>query len=87
MVENLIRHTLAWENEKHKQFLYDGVGFPKFFVRTFKFLFLLYDLSNWLFCFCVICLQVRLVSILEDYKLTRIQKEEEKKRSRVNKFK
>lgn len=52
MVENLIRHSLAWEDEKHKQFLYDGV---------------------------------RLVSILEDYKLTRIQKDEEKKRSRDHK--
>ncbi|XP_073286248.1 65-kDa microtubule-associated protein 6-like [Primulina huaijiensis] len=52
MVENLVRHTLAWEDEMHKQFLYDGV---------------------------------RLVSILEDYKLTRIQKEEEKKRARDHK--
>lgn len=52
MVENLIRHSLAWEDEKHTQFLYDGV---------------------------------RLVSILEDYKLTRIQKDEEKKRSRDHK--
>ncbi|KZV46420.1 65-kDa microtubule-associated protein 6-like [Dorcoceras hygrometricum] len=58
MVENLIRHTLSWEDEKHKHFLYDGVGFPNF---------------------------VRLVSILEDYKLTRIRKEEEKKRARDHK--
>lgn len=47
IVDNLINKTLAWEDEKKKLFLYDGV---------------------------------RLVSILEDYKLARQQKEEEKKR-------
>lgn len=52
MVDNLIGKTLAWEDEKRKLFLYDGV---------------------------------RLVSILEDYKLTRIQKEEEKRRARDQK--
>lgn len=52
MVENLISKTLAWEDEKKKLFLYDGV---------------------------------RLVSILEDYKLTRQQKEEDKKRARDQK--
>lgn len=52
MVDNLISRTLAWEDERKKSFLYDGV---------------------------------RLVSILEDYKLTRQQKEEEKKRYRDQK--
>ncbi|KAL7181066.1 hypothetical protein ACSBR1_040014 [Camellia fascicularis] len=47
IVDNLINKTLAWEDEKKKLFLYDGV---------------------------------RLVSILEDYKLARQQKEEEKRR-------
>lgn len=47
IVDNLISKTLAWEDEKKKLFLYDGV---------------------------------RLVSILEDYKLARQQKEEEKRR-------
>ncbi|XP_059649758.1 65-kDa microtubule-associated protein 6-like [Cornus florida] len=47
MVDNLINKTLAWESEKKKLFLYDGV---------------------------------RLVSILEDFKVTRQQKEEAKKR-------
>ncbi|XP_052205746.1 65-kDa microtubule-associated protein 6-like [Diospyros lotus] len=52
IVDNLINRTLAWEDEKKKLFLYDGV---------------------------------RLVSILEDYKLARQQKEEEKKRHRDQK--
>ncbi|KAI7756513.1 hypothetical protein M8C21_014502 [Ambrosia artemisiifolia] len=52
MVDNLISKTIAWENEKNKSFLYDGV---------------------------------RLVTILEEYKLTRLQKEEEKKRFRDQK--
>ncbi|KAA8529884.1 hypothetical protein F0562_034512 [Nyssa sinensis] len=52
IVDNLINKTLAWENEKRKLFLYDGV---------------------------------RLVSILEDYKLSRHQKDEEKKRYRDQK--
>ncbi|CAI9096887.1 OLC1v1033133C1 [Oldenlandia corymbosa var. corymbosa] len=52
MVDGLISKTLAWEDEKRKLFLYDGV---------------------------------RLVSILEDYKLTRLQKEEEKRRARDQK--
>ncbi|XAR64492.1 hypothetical protein NMG60_11024861 [Bertholletia excelsa] len=52
IVDNLINKTQAWEDEKHKLFLYDGV---------------------------------RLVSILEDYKLARQQKEEEKKRFRDQK--
>lgn len=52
MVDNLISKTLAWEDEKKKLFLYDGV---------------------------------RLVSILEDYKLTRQRKGEEKKRARDQK--
>ncbi|XP_009798327.1 65-kDa microtubule-associated protein 6 [Nicotiana tabacum] len=52
MVDSLIIKTLAWEDEKQKLFLYDGV---------------------------------RLVSILEDYKVSRHQKEEEKKRARDQK--
>lgn len=52
MVDNLIKRTLVWEEERQKSFLYDGV---------------------------------RLVSILEDYKLTRKQREEEKKRYRDQK--
>ncbi|CAF2090745.1 BnaA06g34430D [Brassica napus] len=52
MVDNLIKKTLAWEEETQKSFLYDGV---------------------------------RLVNILEDYKLTRKQQEEEKKRYRDQK--
>uniref|UniRef100_A0A2P2KH42 Uncharacterized protein MANES_15G138700 n=2 Tax=Rhizophora mucronata TaxID=61149 RepID=A0A2P2KH42_RHIMU len=52
MVDNLINRTIAWEDEKKKLFLYDGV---------------------------------RLVSILDDYKLTRRRKEEEKKRYRDQK--
>ncbi|MCD7454411.1 hypothetical protein HAX54_024810 [Datura stramonium] len=48
----LINKTLAWEDEKQKLFLYDGV---------------------------------RLVSILEDYKVVRQQKEESKKRARDQK--
>lgn len=47
IIDNLICKTIAWEDEKKKLFLYDGV---------------------------------RLVTILEEYKLTRLQKEEEKKR-------
>ncbi|KAK1387154.1 65-kDa microtubule-associated protein 6-like [Heracleum sosnowskyi] len=46
IVDSLITKTLAWESERRKQFLYNGV---------------------------------RLVSILNDYKLTRQQKEEAKK--------
>ncbi|GAA0154150.1 non-motor microtubule binding protein [Lithospermum erythrorhizon] len=52
MVDNLISKTLQWEQEKQKQFLYDGV---------------------------------RLVSILEDFKLTRQRKEEERKLARDHK--
>lgn len=52
IVDNLITKTLAWEEERKKLFLYDGV---------------------------------RLVSILDDYKLTRRQKEEAKKRYRDQK--
>ncbi|KAM7463367.1 hypothetical protein LguiA_031488 [Lonicera macranthoides] len=52
IVDSLIYKTLAWEDEKKKLFLYDGV---------------------------------RLVSILEEYKLARQQKEEEKKRYRDQK--
>ncbi|KAF8389663.1 hypothetical protein HHK36_024182 [Tetracentron sinense] len=52
IVDNLIRKTQAWEEERRMFFLYDGV---------------------------------RLVSILEDYKITRQQKEEEKKRYRDQK--
>nr|XP_017251558.1 PREDICTED: 65-kDa microtubule-associated protein 6 [Daucus carota subsp. sativus] len=47
IVDSLTTKTVAWENERRKQFLYDGA---------------------------------RLVSILDDYKLTRQQKEEAKKR-------
>ncbi|KAI8538580.1 hypothetical protein RHMOL_Rhmol09G0115000 [Rhododendron molle] len=47
IVDSLISKTHAWEDEKQKLFLYDGI---------------------------------RLVSILEDYKLARQQKEEEKRR-------
>ncbi|XP_071686419.1 65-kDa microtubule-associated protein 6-like [Rutidosis leptorrhynchoides] len=47
IVDNLICKTIAWEDDRKKLFLYDGV---------------------------------RLVTILEEYKLTRLQKEEEKKR-------
>lgn len=43
-------------------------------MRTFKFINNFYKQP----------FQVRLVSILEDYKLSRQQKEEEKKRYRVN---
>ncbi|CAN4113892.1 unnamed protein product [Withania somnifera] len=52
VVNTLIHKTLAWEDEKQKLFLYDGV---------------------------------RLVSILEDYKVVRQQKEEAKKRARDQK--
>ncbi|ESQ33116.1 hypothetical protein EUTSA_v100040091mg, partial [Eutrema salsugineum] len=52
MVDNLIKKTVAWEDQTQKSFLYDGV---------------------------------RLVNILEDYKLTRKQQEEEKKRYRDQK--
>ncbi|KAK4484111.1 hypothetical protein RD792_011331 [Penstemon davidsonii] len=52
MVDSLINKTLAWEHEKQKLFLYDGV---------------------------------RLVSILDGYKQSRRQKEEEKKRARDQK--
>ncbi|XP_049403843.1 65-kDa microtubule-associated protein 6-like isoform X1 [Solanum stenotomum] len=52
VVNALINKTLAWEDEKQKLFLYDGV---------------------------------RLVSILEDYKVVRQQKEESKKRARDQK--
>ncbi|MCD7452935.1 hypothetical protein HAX54_018762 [Datura stramonium] len=52
VVNILINKTLAWEDEKQKLFLYDGV---------------------------------RLVSILEDYKVVRQQKEESKKRARDQK--
>ncbi|XP_060196401.1 65-kDa microtubule-associated protein 6-like [Lycium barbarum] len=52
VVNTLINKTLAWEDEKQKLFIYDGV---------------------------------RLVSILEDYKLVRQQKEEAKKRARDQK--
>ncbi|XP_009759884.1 65-kDa microtubule-associated protein 6 isoform X1 [Nicotiana tabacum] len=52
VVNTLINKTLAWEDEKQKLFLYDGV---------------------------------RLVSILEDYKIVRQQKEETKKRARDQK--
>ncbi|CAL9117747.1 unnamed protein product [Musa textilis] len=52
MVDNLISRTFAWEDDRNKIFLYDGV---------------------------------RLVSILEEHKLTRQQKEEEKRRLRDQK--
>jgi len=91
MVDNLIFKTLAWEDEKKMLFLYDGVGilfrvslslsltlslFIHARARTFSGFISLIKLS-----FC--SLQVRLVSILEDYKLTRQQREEEKRRYRV----
>ncbi|CAL9182733.1 unnamed protein product [Musa hybrid cultivar] len=52
MVDNLISRTFAWEDDRNKIFLYDGV---------------------------------RLVSILEEHKLTRQHKEEEKRRLRDQK--
>ncbi|KAF5747527.1 hypothetical protein HS088_TW05G00250 [Tripterygium wilfordii] len=52
IVDNLINKAVAWEDEKRKLFLYDGV---------------------------------RLVSILEDYKLARLRREEQKRRSRDQK--
>jgi protein regulator of cytokinesis 1 len=52
MVDSLISKTLAWEHEKKKLFLYDGV---------------------------------RLASILEDYKIARQHKEDDKKRAREQK--
>ncbi|XP_074582279.1 65-kDa microtubule-associated protein 6 [Curcuma longa] len=52
IMDNLMNKVFAWEDEKHKAFLYDGV---------------------------------RLVSILEEYKLKRQQKEEEKRRYREHK--
>jgi len=87
MVDNLIFKTLAWEDEKKMLFLYDGVGilfrvslslslYSYTRARTFSGYISLIKLS-----FC--SLQVRLVSILEDYKLTRQQREEEKRRYRV----
>ncbi|KAJ3702995.1 hypothetical protein LUZ61_006700 [Rhynchospora tenuis] len=52
IVDNLIKKTLAWEQERNKSFIYDGV---------------------------------RLVTLLEEYKLGRLQKEEEKRRHRDQK--
>lgn len=79
MVDNLISKTIVWENDKKKSFLYDGVSWGTiffFFVVTSHIIF------PWLIP-CKHNLQVRLVTILEEYKLTRLQKEEEKKRFRV----
>ncbi|KAG6486250.1 hypothetical protein ZIOFF_054820 [Zingiber officinale] len=62
MVDNLISKTFAWEDDRKKPFLYDGM-------------LINYARGS----------QVRLVSILEEYKLTRQQKEEERKRFRDQK--
>lgn len=78
MVDNLINRTLAWEDEKRALFLYDGVSTYSVNLLLYTFLF-----SVVLYFLMIMSLKVRLVSILDDYKLTRKQKEEEKRRFRV----
>ncbi|KAK9063822.1 hypothetical protein SSX86_017694 [Deinandra increscens subsp. villosa] len=73
MVDNLISKTIVWEDEKKKLFLYDGVSFFKNLVSVSQ-LFSPYVDSFKHF------MKVRLVTLLEEYKLSRLQKEEEKKR-------
>lgn len=81
MVDNLINKTLAWEDEKKVSFLYDGVS-CLFLVQIILYRYSLqYFSPKFISSYC---LQVRLVSILQDYKLARQQREEEKKRCRVN---
>lgn len=77
IVDNLINKTLAWEYEKKKQFLYDGVSSLSYMssLRDAFFVALFSKFFNYL--------QARLVLVLEEYKVTRQQKEEEKKKFRV----
>lgn len=49
MVDNLISKSLAWENEKQKLFLYDGVSDFKIFQDVSSFW---NCLANWLLLQC-----------------------------------
>lgn len=82
MVDNLINRTLAWEDEKKTLFLYDGVSF--LCICSLGFVRRIAAYTNPVISHIRSNLQVRLVSILEDYKLSRQQKEEEKRRYKVN---
>ncbi|KAJ4745868.1 microtubule-associated protein 65-7 [Rhynchospora pubera] len=84
MVDNLIGRTFAWEDEKNTSFMYDGVcrpikhlsvHFSYFFLRSIRKVYLGF-MTNF---------QVRLVCLLEEYKLGRQEKEEEKRRFRDQK--
>lgn len=79
IVDNLMIKTFAWEGERNTPFQYDG-------VRQIKHAIVLSPLVRIdnLFPVPVVCnIKVRLVAVLEEYKLTRLQKEEERRRHRV----
>ncbi|KAG8498734.1 hypothetical protein CXB51_005098 [Gossypium anomalum] len=86
IVDNLINRTLAWEEEKRALFLYDGVSSSVNLHNHCRLeLFLNKIVPKHDILERLVSILERLVSILEDYKLTRKQREEEKKRCRDQK--
>nr|CAD1837370.1 unnamed protein product [Ananas comosus var. bracteatus] len=78
IVDNLMIKTFAWEDERNMPFQYDG-------VRQIKHAIVLSPRPN-RYLISVVCnIKVRLVAVLEEYKLTRLQKEEERRRHRDQK--
>lgn len=84
MVETLISKTVAWEKESGMEFSYDGVRIstlslqesgPNYYsLRTFlDFLTSLLHAS----------MQIRLLSMLEEYTILRQEREQERRRLRV----
>lgn len=83
MVDALASKTVAWETERGVEFTYDGVS-----ILPFHLLKKLTVLN--LSCFHAIfeslkllILQIRLLSMLEEYTILRQEKEEERRRQRV----
>ncbi|KAK8561049.1 hypothetical protein V6N13_026478 [Hibiscus sabdariffa] len=76
MTETLISKTVAWEEEKETEFLYDGVRalitYPLEYCSIFAYTF-------------VYTIQIHLLSMLEDYAVLREEKEQERRRLRDQK--
>ena len=80
MVEALASKTMAWEKERAIEFLYDGVSTLITFTLNLYVPYLLTLLvSNWHFY----TIQIRLLSMLEEYTILRQEKEQEQRRLRV----
>ncbi|KAK8577492.1 hypothetical protein V6N13_027764 [Hibiscus sabdariffa] len=76
MTETLISKTMAWEEERETEFLYDGVRalitYPLEYCSIFAYTF-------------VYTIQIHLLSMLEDYAVLREEKEQERRRLRDQK--